>query len=115
MRAGDEDDVTDFCAEVICHVFAEDDWGHDGYARADAGEGVGRIFGRWRSRDNPFGSAQGRRGGRPHVIFFWGGSVFFERGGGTFFDGVEEIADFSFVRWNHALEDCAAGAGAAGD
>jgi hypothetical protein len=41
--------------------------------------------------------------------------IFFEGGGGAFFDGVEEIADFAFVGGDHAFEDRAAGAGAAGD
>ena len=73
----------------------------------DAGEGIGRVSVADRSL--------GRRGGCPRMIFFWLGRSFLQGCGGAFFYGVEQVADPALIRWNHALEDGAAGAGAAGN
>ncbi len=43
LRAGDEDDVSDCCAEIVSHVFAEDDGSHGGDASMDGGEVVGGM------------------------------------------------------------------------
>ncbi len=42
-------------------------------------------------------------------------SDFFQGCGRTFFYGAEQIADATLIRWNHTLEDRAAGAGPARD
>ena len=63
MRAGHQDDGTDGRAQIVGHVFAEDDRRHGGDARVHAGEGIRRFLGRWRSL--------GSRGGCPHMIFIF--------------------------------------------
>ena len=65
LRAGDEDDGADGCAEIVGHVFAEDDRWHGGYAGVNCREGIGGRFGWWRLLDS--------RGGCPYVscFYFW--------------------------------------------